>query len=114
VPPSLREPAPVAVALFFARARSHRCAGPGRYNIDGSWIYQSASKLKTFSDQKFSPLLGANDDAGDQPTELTFEMKTQLNHDANLLSSKDLYGMVGIVEVREPASSPRGMGLLTL
>ena len=30
--------------------------------------------------------------------ELTFEMKRQLNENSNQLSSKDLYGMVGIVE----------------
>eukprot|EP00967_Tisochrysis_lutea_P117214 scaffold189393_cov35-Tisochrysis_lutea.AAC.1 len=73
------------------------------YNIDGSWIYQSASKLKQFADQKFAPILssgGAQEETADQPTELTFEMKAQLNHNANLLSSKELYGMVGIVEVR--------------
>jgi hypothetical protein len=43
-----------------------------------------------------------DEDLGDQPSELTFEMKAQLNHDANSLSSKDLYGMVGIIEVRLP------------
>ena len=35
---------------------------------------------------------------GDVPQELTFEMKRQLNENAALLSSKDLYGMVGVVE----------------
>lgn len=70
------------------------------YNIDGSWIYQSASKLKAFADAKFSPLLSASGGGGaeGEVTELTFEMKAQLNQNANLLSSKDLYGMVGIVE----------------
>jgi hypothetical protein len=96
-----------------ARVRSHSSAGLVRYNIDGSWIYQSASKLKSFSDLKFAPLLGANDDvAADHPTELTFEMKTQLNQNANLLSSKDLYGMVGIVEVRRFPAFALGMRLL--
>lgn len=72
------------------------------YNMDGSWIHQAASKLKTLADSKFGPLLGASrqggGEAADQPTELTFEMKHQLNQNANMLSSKDLYGMVGIVE----------------
>lgn len=95
------------------------------YNIDGSWIYQSASKLKVrptplltltaapfppppapphtdrgrrppqaFADAKFSPLLSASGGGGaeGEVTELTFEMKAQLNQNANLLSSKDLYG----------------------
>jgi len=72
------------------------------YNMDGSYIYQAAQKLKTWTDGKFTPLLGAarqgGVDSAEQPTELTFEMKHQLNQNANLLSSKDLYGMVGIVE----------------
>jgi len=72
------------------------------YNMDDSWIHQHAQKLKTFSDGKFAPLVGSArqgvGDMLDQPTELTFEMKHQLNQNANLLSSKDLYGMVGIVE----------------
>ena len=36
--------------------------------------------------------------SSDEPQELTFEMKRQLNENSNQLSSKDLYGMVGIVE----------------
>eukprot|EP00316_Scyphosphaera_apsteinii_P021022 CAMPEP_0119314896 /NCGR_PEP_ID=MMETSP1333-20130426/34085_1 /TAXON_ID=418940 /ORGANISM="Scyphosphaera apsteinii, Strain RCC1455" /LENGTH=345 /DNA_ID=CAMNT_0007320097 /DNA_START=91 /DNA_END=1128 /DNA_ORIENTATION=+ len=72
------------------------------YNMDGSWIHQAAAKLKIVADGKFSPLLGASrqgvGETVEQPTELTFEMKHQLNQNANLLTSKDLYGMVGIVE----------------
>lgn len=45
-----------------------------------------------------APLVAAAKEAGDVPHELTFEMKRQLNENAALLSSKDLYGMVGIVE----------------
>ena len=45
-----------------------------------------------------APLVAAAREAGDVPHELTFEMKRQLNENAALLSSKDLYGMVGIVE----------------
>lgn len=71
------------------------------YNMDDSWIHQAASKLKAHTSSKFAGLAGdsthANDDP-DQPTELTFEMKHRLNQNANQLSSKDLYGMVGIVE----------------
>ena len=47
---------------------------------------------------KMAPLVAAAREAGDVPHELTFEMKRQLNENAALLSSKDLYGMVGIVE----------------
>jgi len=71
------------------------------YNMDGSPIYAAAAKLKAFSASKFAPVLGssrASVDAEQEPTELTFEMKHQLNQNASLLSSKDLYGMVGIVE----------------
>jgi hypothetical protein len=68
------------------------------YNMDESPIYQVAAQLKEFADRKLSPLTAAARDAGDVPHELTFEMKRQLNENAALLSSKDLYGMVGIVE----------------
>jgi len=68
------------------------------YNVDDSWIYQSAKTLKGFADKKMAPLLGKGGGGGSEPTELTFEMKQRLNDNANLLSSKDLYGMVGIVE----------------
>mmetsp|Transcript_6846 Transcript_6846/g.14981 ORF Transcript_6846/g.14981 Transcript_6846/m.14981 type:complete len:335 (-) Transcript_6846:1412-2416(-) len=69
------------------------------YNMDGSPIYAAAAKLKNFSDSKFAPLLVSRSAADvELPTELTFEMKHQLNQNAALLSSKDLYGMVGIVE----------------
>lgn len=72
------------------------------YNMDDSWIYQSAKGLKSFADKKLAPLLSgarsAGYSGGSEPTELTFEMKQRLNDNANLLSSKDLYGMVGIVE----------------
>lgn len=43
-------------------------------------------------------LVAAARETGESPHELTFEMKRQLNENAALLSSKDLYGMVGIVE----------------
>eukprot|EP00908_Phaeocystis_cordata_P001340 Transcript_11421.p1 GENE.Transcript_11421~~Transcript_11421.p1 ORF type:complete len:334 (-),score=185.93 Transcript_11421:186-1187(-) len=72
------------------------------YNMDDSWIHQSARGLKAFADKKMAPLLGSSRGGGysgaNEPTELTFEMKQRLNDNANLLSSKDLYGMVGIVE----------------
>ena len=71
------------------------------YNMDDSWIHQSAKGLKQFADKKLAPLGGARGggySGGNEPTELTFEMKQRLNDNANLLSSKDLYGMVGIVE----------------
>jgi len=72
------------------------------YNMDDSWIYQSAKGLKSFADKKLAPLMSgarsAGYSGGSEPTELTFEMKQRLNDNANLLSSKDLYGMVGIVE----------------
>jgi len=71
------------------------------YNMDDSWIHQAASKLKTFASGKFAALVGDSAHGGDdldQPTELTFEMKHRLNQNANQLSTKDLYGMVGIVE----------------
>merc|ERR1719253_681184 len=51
-----------------------------------------------FADRKMAPLVSAAREAGDVPHELTFEMKRQLNENAALLSSKDLYGMVGVVE----------------
>jgi len=45
------------------------------------------------------PILGsARPSGGDEPKELTFEMKRDLNENSNQLNSKDLYGMVGIVE----------------
>jgi hypothetical protein len=68
------------------------------YNQDESYIYNVAADLKSFSDRKMAPLVAAAREAGDVPHELTFEMKRQLNENAALLSSKDLYGMVGIVE----------------
>lgn len=73
------------------------------YNMDDSWIHKSARDLKSFADKKLAPLLSGGRGAGhsgggSEPTELTFEMKQRLNDNANLLSSKDLYGMVGIVE----------------
>ena len=68
------------------------------YNQDESYIYQVAADLKAFADRKMAPLVAAAREAGDVPQELTFEMKRQLNENAALLSSKDLYGMVGIVE----------------
>lgn len=68
------------------------------YNQDESYIYSVASDLKTFADRKMAPLVAAAREAGDVPHELTFEMKRQLNENAAMLSSKDLYGMVGIVE----------------
>jgi len=68
------------------------------YNQDESYIYAIAAELKSFADKKMAPLVAAAREAGDMPQELTFEMKRQLNENAALLSSKDLYGMVGIVE----------------
>ena len=70
------------------------------YNMDDSWIHQAAAKLKAYTSSKFASLVGSAGGAEDfdQPTELTFEMKHRLNQNANQLSSKDLYGMVGIVE----------------
>ena len=71
------------------------------YNMDDSWIHQTAKGLKQFADKKLAPRGGARSggySGGSEPTELTFEMKQRLNDNANLLSSKDLYGMVGIVE----------------
>ena len=71
------------------------------YNMDDSWIHQSAKGLKKFADGKLAPLTGGRSggySGAQEPTELTFEMKQRLNDNANLLSSKDLYGMVGIVE----------------
>ena len=68
------------------------------HNQDESYIYQVAADLKAFADRKMAPLVAAAREAGDLPHELTFEMKRQLNENAALLSSKDLYGMVGIVE----------------
>jgi len=71
------------------------------YNMDDSWIHQSAKGLKKFADGKLAPLGGGRGggySGGHEPTELTFEMKQRLNDNANLLTSKDLYGMVGIVE----------------
>jgi len=68
------------------------------YNQDESFIYVLARDLKAFSDKKMHPILGAARGAAEEPKELTFEMKRQLNENSNQLSSKDLYGMVGIVE----------------
>jgi len=68
------------------------------YNQDESYIYNVAAELKAFSDRKMAPLVAAARESGVVPHELTFEMKRQLNENAALLSSKDLYGMVGIVE----------------
>ena len=68
------------------------------YNQDASYIYAIAAELKSYADKKMAPLVAAARDAGETPQELTFEMKRQLNENAALLSSKDLYGMVGIVE----------------
>mmetsp|Transcript_3499 Transcript_3499/g.7896 ORF Transcript_3499/g.7896 Transcript_3499/m.7896 type:complete len:315 (-) Transcript_3499:225-1169(-) len=59
------------------------------------------SLQQAFAEGKFASLLsaaGASVESEDAPTELTFEMKHQLNQNASLLSSKDLFGMVGIVE----------------
>ena len=68
------------------------------YNQDESYIYNIAAELKAYADKKMAPLVAAARDAGETPQELTFEMKRQLNENAALLGSKDLYGMVGIVE----------------
>jgi len=68
------------------------------YNQDESFIYAIARDLKSYADKKFAPLLSAAHGGSDEPKELTFEMKRQLNENSNQLSSKDLYGMVGIVE----------------
>jgi len=68
------------------------------YNQDESYIYNVALDLKTFSDRKMAPIVAAARESGETPNELTFEMKRRLNENAGLLSSKDLYGMVGIVE----------------
>lgn len=68
------------------------------YNQDESYIYTIAAELKNYSDKKLSPLVAAARADGEVPQELTFEMKRQLNENAALLSSKDLYGMVGVVE----------------
>jgi len=68
------------------------------YNQDESYIYQTAAELKAYSERKMAPLAAMARQAGDTPLELTFEMKKQLNENAALLTSKDLYGMVGIVE----------------
>jgi len=68
------------------------------YNQDESFIYVLARDLKAYSDKKFQPLLSSARGGSDEPKELTFEMKRQLNENSNQLSSKDLYGMVGIVE----------------
>ena len=68
------------------------------YNQDESYIYQVASDLKNFSDRKLAPLLAVACEAGDTTHEVTFGMKRHLNENAALLSSKDLYGMVGVVE----------------
>ena len=68
------------------------------YNQDASYIYAIAAELKSYADKKMAPLVAAARDAGETPQELTFEMKRQLNENAALLSSKDLYGMVGLVE----------------
>ena len=68
------------------------------YNQDESYIYQIAADLKAFADKKMAPLVAAARESGEMPHELTFEMKRQLNENAAHLSSKDLYGMVGIVE----------------
>ena len=67
------------------------------YNQDESYIYQVAAELKSFADKKLAPLLAAYKDAN-VPTEVTFEMKRQLNEHAAMLSTKDLYGMLVIVE----------------
>jgi len=68
------------------------------YNQDESYIYSLAAELKSIADKKISPLVAAAREQGEVPQDLTFEMKRQLNENAALLSSKDLYGMVGIVE----------------
>ncbi|KAL1510285.1 hypothetical protein AB1Y20_006605 [Prymnesium parvum] len=68
------------------------------YNKDESTIYILAHDLKQYTDKKFGPLLSAARGGKDEPTELTFEMKRQLNENSISLNSKDLYGMVGIVE----------------
>ena len=53
---------------------------------------------QAYADRKMAPLAAMARESSDVPHELTFEMKKQLNENAALLSSKDLYGMVGIVE----------------
>jgi len=68
------------------------------YNQDESFIYKMAADLKAYADRKMAPLSALARESSDVPHELTFEMKKQLNENAALLSSKDLYGMVGIVE----------------
>lgn len=68
------------------------------YNQDESYIYQVAADLKSFADKKMAPLVATAREAGETPHELTFEMKRQLNENAAHLSSKDLYGMVGLIE----------------
>ena len=56
--------------------------------------------VKAYADKKMQPILGSARPSGsDEPKELTFDMKRELNENSNSLSSKDLYGMVGIVEV---------------
>jgi len=70
-----------------------------KYNQDESSLYTIARDLKTLVDKKMEPILGsARPSGGDEHKELTFEMKRDLNENSNQLNSKDLYGMVGIVE----------------
>merc|ERR1712216_416077 len=68
------------------------------YNVDDSWIYQAARTLKNAADKKFAQLIGASHSGSNDPTEVTFDMRLQLVQNTNQLHSKDLYGMVGIVE----------------
>jgi len=68
------------------------------YNIDESYLYQIARDLKGLADKKMQPILSTARGGPEEPKEVTFEMKRELNENSNQLSSKDLYGMVGIVE----------------
>jgi len=81
------------------------------YNQDESDIYIIARDLKALNDKKMQPMLGSARSGSDEPKELTFDMKRELNENSNQLSSKDLYGMVGIVEVSFAPWVPHGVPL---
>ena len=107
--------------LFFLLSLAHQCRTAGGnyasvaafgedvnlvwnnafvYNLDESYIYQVAAQLKAISDKKLTPILAKElaDKKSNAPPEITYEMKRHLNESCGHLSSKDLYGMMSILE----------------
>ena len=63
---------------------------------DESYIYQVAAQLKAISDKKLASL--AAKEKTNSPPEITYEMKRHLNESCGQLTSKDLYGMMTLLE----------------